>query len=191
MIKNLFEILSTAEEEARVVDGVVDEGGLVPGDVHLGGGVRRSEQGQFSSYKHLSGMSSSVELKAGGEGSLRWQVCNSIGNCKAGNSQTLAWQLLVPGVDLVLVVRVHGDGHEHVLLHQVGQHPKVQALVPPDQREELSIVDTSSIQLVGKWTQLNNAHWKVFTGVRPRGPGGSPMGEHFMEKAGVFCWLPA
>ena len=32
----LLKVLATAEEEARVVDGVVDEGGLVPGDVHLG-----------------------------------------------------------------------------------------------------------------------------------------------------------
>ena len=32
----LFKILPAAVEEAGVVDGVVDQGELIPGDVHLG-----------------------------------------------------------------------------------------------------------------------------------------------------------
>ena len=131
-----------------------------------------------------------MKVKSSRKGSPSWQVWNPVGNSKSGNSKTLAWQLLVTRVHLVLVVGVHGDGHEHVLLHRVGQHPKVHALVPPHKWKELPVIGTGLIQLIGKRTKLHNSHWKVLTRIRPCRPGGSPPGEHFVEKARVFCRLP-
>ena len=122
-----------------------------------------------------------MEVKASRKWSSRWQVWNLVGDRKARDSESFSWQLLVAGVHLVLVVRVHRHCHEHVLLHRVGQHPIVKSLVPSDQREKLPIVDPRSIELVGEWTQLDKSNRKVLPGIRPRRPHRSPLNEHFVE----------
>ena len=108
-----------------------------------------------------------MEVKASRKWSSRWKVWNLVGDRKAGDSKSLSWQLLVAGVHLVLVVRVHRQCHEHVLLHRIGQHPIVKSLVPSNQREKLPIVDPGSIELVGEWTKLDNSNRKVLPGIGP------------------------